>query len=111
MDTAARFDAIVVGPVPLPTEIKRWTVNRSTLYRCVGKPVSTPFFLTRMVSADKVSRLTTIPLLSMVRPLISRLQCGQVGGGPLAEGGSEQGASVAGLGGVAALAAEVPAGA
>ncbi|MDE1919344.1 MAG: 30S ribosomal protein S10 [Patescibacteria group bacterium] len=30
MDTAARFDAIVVGPVPLPTEIKRWTVNRST---------------------------------------------------------------------------------
>jgi len=30
MDTAARFDAMVVGPVPLPTEIKRWTVNRST---------------------------------------------------------------------------------
>ena len=30
MDTAARFDATVVGPVPLPTEIKRWTVNRST---------------------------------------------------------------------------------
>ena len=30
MDTALRFDAVVVGPVPLPTEIKRWTVNRST---------------------------------------------------------------------------------
>ena len=30
IDTAARFDATVVGPVPLPTEIKRWTVNRST---------------------------------------------------------------------------------
>lgn len=30
MDTAARFEAEVVGPVPLPTEIKRWTVNRST---------------------------------------------------------------------------------
>ncbi len=30
MDTAARFDAKVVGPIPLPTEIKRWTVNRST---------------------------------------------------------------------------------
>ena len=30
MDTAARLDAKVVGPVPLPTEIKRWTVNRST---------------------------------------------------------------------------------
>lgn len=30
MDTAARFDAVVVGPVPLPTEIKCWTVNRST---------------------------------------------------------------------------------
>lgn len=30
MDTAARFDAKVVGPVPLPTEVKRWTVNRST---------------------------------------------------------------------------------
>ncbi len=30
IDTAARFDAVVVGPVPLPTEIKRWTVNRST---------------------------------------------------------------------------------
>ena len=30
MDTAARFDAKVVGPIPLPTEIKRWTVNRSS---------------------------------------------------------------------------------
>jgi small subunit ribosomal protein S10 len=30
MDTAARFDAVIVGPVPLPIEIKRWTVNRST---------------------------------------------------------------------------------
>ncbi len=30
MDTAQRFDATVVGPVPLPTELKRWTVNRST---------------------------------------------------------------------------------
>ena len=30
MDTAARFDAKIVGPVPLPIEIKRWTVNRST---------------------------------------------------------------------------------
>ena len=30
MDTATRLDAKIVGPVPLPTEIKRWTVNRST---------------------------------------------------------------------------------
>ena len=30
MDTAARFDAKVVGPIPLPTEIKKYTVNRST---------------------------------------------------------------------------------
>ncbi len=30
MDTANRLDAKIVGPVPLPTEIKRWTVNRST---------------------------------------------------------------------------------
>ena len=30
MDTALRFDAQVVGPVPLPTEIKRYTVNRSS---------------------------------------------------------------------------------
>lgn len=30
MDTAHRLDAKIVGPVPLPTEIKRWTVNRST---------------------------------------------------------------------------------
>lgn len=30
MDTANRLDAKTVGPVPLPTEIKRWTVNRST---------------------------------------------------------------------------------
>ncbi len=29
MDTATRYDAIVVGPVPLPTEIKKYTVNRS----------------------------------------------------------------------------------
>lgn len=30
MDTAVRFEADVVGPVPLPTEIKRYTVNRSS---------------------------------------------------------------------------------
>ena len=30
MDTAQRFDATVVGPIPLPTEIKKYTVNRST---------------------------------------------------------------------------------
>lgn len=29
MDTALRYDAEVVGPVPLPTEIKKYTVNRS----------------------------------------------------------------------------------
>ena len=29
MDTAARYDAEIVGPVPLPTEIKKYTVNRS----------------------------------------------------------------------------------
>ena len=30
IDTAIRYDAKVVGPVPLPTEIKKYTVNRST---------------------------------------------------------------------------------
>lgn len=30
IDTAVRFDAEVVGPIPLPTEIKKYTVNRST---------------------------------------------------------------------------------
>jgi small subunit ribosomal protein S10 len=30
MDTALRFDAKVVGPIPLPTETKKYTVNRST---------------------------------------------------------------------------------
>lgn len=29
IDTAARYDAQIVGPVPLPTEIKKYTVNRS----------------------------------------------------------------------------------
>lgn len=29
MDTAERHDASIVGPVPLPTEIKKYTVNRS----------------------------------------------------------------------------------
>jgi len=29
MDTALRFDAKVLGPIPLPTEIKNYTVNRS----------------------------------------------------------------------------------
>ena len=30
MDTATRYDAVIVGPVPLPTEIKKYTVNRSS---------------------------------------------------------------------------------
>ena len=29
MDTALRFDATILGPIPLPTEIKKYTVNRS----------------------------------------------------------------------------------
>lgn len=30
MDTAKRFDAEITGPVPLPIEISKYTVNRST---------------------------------------------------------------------------------
>ncbi len=30
IETAERSDAQVLGPIPLPTEIKRYTVNRST---------------------------------------------------------------------------------
>ena len=30
IDTAMRYDAQVVGPVPLPTEIKKYTVNRAS---------------------------------------------------------------------------------
>ena len=30
IETAERHDAKIVGPIPLPTEIKRYTVNRST---------------------------------------------------------------------------------
>lgn len=29
IDTATRFDATILGPIPLPTEIKKYTVNRS----------------------------------------------------------------------------------
>jgi small subunit ribosomal protein S10 len=29
MDTAMRYDATIIGPVPLPTEIKKYTVSRS----------------------------------------------------------------------------------
>ncbi len=30
LDVAFRFDAEVLGPIPLPTEIKKYTVNRSS---------------------------------------------------------------------------------
>lgn len=30
IDTALRYDVEVLGPVPLPTEIKKYTVNRSS---------------------------------------------------------------------------------
>ncbi|GMQ95055.1 MAG: hypothetical protein BMS9Abin13_165 [Patescibacteria group bacterium] len=30
MDTALRYDAKILGPIPLPTEIKKYTVNRAT---------------------------------------------------------------------------------
>ena len=29
VDTALRYDAQILGPIPLPTEIKKYTVNRS----------------------------------------------------------------------------------
>jgi small subunit ribosomal protein S10 len=30
IDTVLRYDANIVGPIPLPTEIKKYTVNRSS---------------------------------------------------------------------------------
>jgi len=30
VDTARRYDANIIGPVPLPTEIKKYTVNRAS---------------------------------------------------------------------------------
>lgn len=30
IDTATRYDANIVGPIPLPTEIKKYTVNRAS---------------------------------------------------------------------------------
>ena len=30
IETARRFEATILGPIPLPTEIKKYTVNRST---------------------------------------------------------------------------------
>jgi len=30
VDTASRYGAEIVGPIPLPTEIRKYTVNRST---------------------------------------------------------------------------------
>ena len=30
VDTALRYDAKILGPIPLPTEIRKYTVNRST---------------------------------------------------------------------------------
>lgn len=30
IDTALRFDAEILGPIPLPTEMKKYTVNRSS---------------------------------------------------------------------------------
>jgi len=29
IDTALRYDAVIQGPIPLPTEIKKYTVNRA----------------------------------------------------------------------------------
>jgi small subunit ribosomal protein S10 len=40
IDTAERTGVKVVGPVPLPTEKKKWTVNRSTF---VHKPAREQF--------------------------------------------------------------------
>ena len=30
IDTALRYDAKIIGPMPLPTEIKKYTVNRAS---------------------------------------------------------------------------------
>ncbi len=30
VDTALRYDGVIQGPIPLPTEIKKYTVNRSS---------------------------------------------------------------------------------
>jgi small subunit ribosomal protein S10 len=30
IDTALRFDAEILGPIPLPTEIRKYTVNRAS---------------------------------------------------------------------------------
>ena len=30
IDTALRFDAVILGPIPLPAEIRKYTVNRAS---------------------------------------------------------------------------------
>src|SRR3989344_1911058 len=37
IEAAKRQDAEIIGPIPLPTEIKKYTVNRSTFVHTVSR--------------------------------------------------------------------------
>ncbi len=71
IDTATRYDAKLRGPIPLPTEIKKYTVNRSSF---VHKPAREQFEMRvhkRLIDIDEptpkiIESLTNLDLPSGV---------------------------------------------
>ncbi|MEK7610401.1 MAG: 30S ribosomal protein S10 [Patescibacteria group bacterium] len=71
VDTANRYDAQIRGPVPLPTEIKKYTVNRSSFVHKNAREQFEMRVHKRMIdilnpSAKIIEQLTNINLPSAV---------------------------------------------
>ena len=71
IDTATRHDAVIRGPIPLPTEIKKYTVNRSPFIYKNTREQSEMRTHKRIIdivapSAKTIEALTTLSLPSGV---------------------------------------------
>ncbi len=71
VDTAVRYDGVVEGPIPLPTEIKKYTVNRSSFVHKNAREQFEMRIHKRLIdiqnpSAKIIEHLTTLNLPSGV---------------------------------------------
>ncbi len=68
IDTAIRTGAQVIGPVPLPTEKRKWTVNRSTFVHKTSREQFEMRIHKRIVDIVEASAKTIDALTSLNLP-------------------------------------------
>src|SRR5690606_6650817 len=68
IDTALRYDATVLGPIPLPTDIKKYTVNRAAFVYKNAREQFEMRIHKRLIDIVNPNAKVIEPLTNMSRP-------------------------------------------